>query len=297
MKKEYIEQGRADVVLRRVFLPIFAFVFLFSFTNANADLSLHKKDYSKVSVLFSAMMSEEDKGKHLIGLHIAMRKDWKTYWRRPGDAGIPPYFDWKNSENLKEARVLWPAPDRMQDAYSLTIGYKDEVVFPVEIIAKDASKPVKVKLAFVYGVCLEICVPEERALSFELPGNHATSIKGHRLLTKYYNQVPQLVKLRDADKSRPVIQSVEVELDGTKPFIEITAHYPEGASRRDIFVEASDGFFIVEPKKVSETRGSNLSVFRIDLAKGDKAAELKGKTLTATLVSDKAHTETKWIVQ
>src|SRR5690606_3324502 len=43
-----------------------------------------------------------------IGLHVALAPGWKTYWRSPGEAGIPPSFDWSGSRNLAAATVLWP---------------------------------------------------------------------------------------------------------------------------------------------------------------------------------------------
>ena len=59
---------------------------------------------------------------------------WKTYWRMPGDAGIPPQFDWSGSQNVKSVEVLWPAPQRFIDSGGETVGYKDRVVFPLRIV-------------------------------------------------------------------------------------------------------------------------------------------------------------------
>ncbi|HCX68676.1 MAG TPA: hypothetical protein DHK64_14410, partial [Rhodobiaceae bacterium] len=46
------------------------------------------------------------------GLHLELSKGWKTYWRSPGEVGIPPSIDWAGSENIENVEFLWPAPER-----------------------------------------------------------------------------------------------------------------------------------------------------------------------------------------
>jgi DsbC/DsbD-like thiol-disulfide interchange protein len=93
------------------------------------------------------------------GVEIKLQKGWHTYWRYPGDAGVPPQFDFAKSENLKSATVLYPAPELHSDAGGETIVYRQDVLFPVEVVAQDASKPVKLHLTLDYAVCENMCVP------------------------------------------------------------------------------------------------------------------------------------------
>jgi len=77
------------------------------------------------------------------GVELAMPQGWKTYWRTPGDAGgVPPEFDWKGSQNLQSARVLYPAPHRLSDKAGDAVGYKGGVIFPVLGKPADAAKPI-----------------------------------------------------------------------------------------------------------------------------------------------------------
>ena len=93
-------------------------------------------------------------GNGLAGVEVQMPEGWKTYWRTPGDAGgVPPSFDWSQSENLAEATVLYPAPKRFSDKAGDTVGYKGTVVFPVRLAAKDPAKPIDLHLLLEYGVC------------------------------------------------------------------------------------------------------------------------------------------------
>ena len=66
------------------------------------------------------------------GVEIRLDPGWKTYWRYPGDSGVPPSLDFAASENVKSVTMLWPAPKRFADgAGGHSIGYKGEVVLPL----------------------------------------------------------------------------------------------------------------------------------------------------------------------
>ncbi|MCV6595532.1 MAG: protein-disulfide reductase DsbD family protein [Mangrovicoccus sp.] len=98
-------------------------------------------------------------GVEMGGIRITLEPGWKTYWRAPGDAGIPPQFSWAGSDNLRAVRIHWPRPEVFDTAGLRTIGYQDEVVLPVELFAKDPGKPVTVRGEAELGVCKDICLP------------------------------------------------------------------------------------------------------------------------------------------
>ena len=76
--------------------------------------------------------------RHRAGVEIRLERGWKTYWRYPGDAGVPPRFDWTGSENLASAAIRWPAPRLIVDETGMkSIGYHDDVIFPVAIVPID----------------------------------------------------------------------------------------------------------------------------------------------------------------
>lgn len=78
-----------------------------------------------------------------IGLHLQLGKDWKTYWRSPGEIGIPPSIDWTGSENVANVDFLWPAPERFTAFGIENFGYHNEVVFPLWIRLSDPGEPVR----------------------------------------------------------------------------------------------------------------------------------------------------------
>lgn len=106
-------------------------------------------------------------GGHMTALHLSLAPGWKTYWRSPGDAGIPPNFDWSGSENLKAVHFHWPRPYVFHLNGLQTVGYKGELVLPIEVVPADPSQPVRVKGSVDLGVCDDICLPA--TVTFDLP--------------------------------------------------------------------------------------------------------------------------------
>jgi DsbC/DsbD-like thiol-disulfide interchange protein len=96
------------------------------------------------------------------GVAIQLQPGWKTYWRTPGDSGVPPRFDFSKSDNVEAVTVLWPAPMKFDDgAGGTALGYKQQVVLPLRIVAKNADKPVTLRANVSYAVCDKICIPVE----------------------------------------------------------------------------------------------------------------------------------------
>jgi DsbC/DsbD-like thiol-disulfide interchange protein len=96
------------------------------------------------------------------GIAFALQPGWKTYWRTPGDSGVPPRFDFSKSENVEAVTVLWPAPMQFDDgAGGHSLGYKSQVVLPLRIVVKNADKPVTLRAAINYAVCEKLCIPVE----------------------------------------------------------------------------------------------------------------------------------------
>lgn len=98
-------------------------------------------------------------GTHMAGLQVRLAPGWKTYWRSPGDGGIPPRFGWQGSQNLDGAAFHWPIPDVFEDNGMRSIGYTESLVIPVELSIPDAGRPAQMRGQVQIGVCHEICVP------------------------------------------------------------------------------------------------------------------------------------------
>ena len=226
---------------------------------------------------------------YLAGVEVTLDEGWKTYWRTPGDAGVPPAFDWTSSTNVAAIKVLYPAPSRMAEAGAQSIGYRRAVTFPVEVEPSDAGKPVDLKLSMEFGVCREICIPAEAAIALtlrpaQLEGDAAPA------LVAALEQVPRPQGRRRA--SDPELTRVTAKLDGARPHLSIEARFPRGDAA-DAFVEAPEGLYVPLPKRLADAADGTLR-FEIDLSRGDLARDLTAKTLTLTLVSAAGATEATW---
>jgi len=104
------------------------------------------------------------------GIEIRLAPGWKTYWRYPGDSGIPPRFDFSPSKNVKSVTVRYPAPHRLTDESGTSIGYKHGVVFPLDIVVQNAAQPVMLAVKADYAVCEKVCIPAEGKAELNLTG-------------------------------------------------------------------------------------------------------------------------------
>jgi DsbC/DsbD-like thiol-disulfide interchange protein len=96
------------------------------------------------------------------GIAFQLQPGWKTYWRTPGDSGVPPRFDFSKSDNVEAVTVLWPAPTKFDDgAGGHSLGYHDTIVLPLRIVAKNTDKPVTLRAGINYAVCEKLCIPVE----------------------------------------------------------------------------------------------------------------------------------------
>jgi DsbC/DsbD-like thiol-disulfide interchange protein len=108
-------------------------------------------------------------GTHVAAVRVTLAPGWKTYWRSPGDAGIPPRWDWSGSRNLASVAIRWPVPDTFVSGGLTTVGYHDTLVLPLVLTPRDSSQPIALEAVMDLGVCEDICVPVEAALSTSLP--------------------------------------------------------------------------------------------------------------------------------
>src|SRR3954467_4907601 len=125
-----------------------------------ADASAWDRDaHSAARLIVGSPTDEAGQRVFRAGVEITLAPSWKTYWRYPGDSGIPPRFDFSASTNVKDAQVRWPAPVRFSDGAGMSIGYLNRVIFPLRVTAEDPKRPVVMRLRLDYAVCENLCVP------------------------------------------------------------------------------------------------------------------------------------------
>jgi DsbC/DsbD-like thiol-disulfide interchange protein len=254
---------------------------------AAAESPWIKATDSKVR-LISAAVAVDGRERTAAGVQIRMEAGWKTYWRNPGDSGVPPAFDWSGSSNLQRAEVLYPAPRRLADANGAAIGYEDEVVFPVLITPERPGEPVALKLNLSYGLCKDLCIPNEASLTLELPAKEATDQGDALLLTRFLDLMPKPAEAGQL----PAVSAIEATLDGPTPKLVIETQFPAGATGNDLFIDAPEAYMPL-PKADGPLDGGRQR-FIVTFGSPAEAAKIKGKPLTLTLVYDRGGRQSIW---
>ncbi len=149
-----------EVVKMRILQFLLCFVFLVSANYAQAEESAWvSADHVQAKLIGSG----DD-----IAVQIRMTKGWHTYWRVPGDAGLPPRFDWSGSENIAGVDIEWPVPRRFEEFGLYTFGYMDEVTFPARVTRMEAGRAANMHLKLDVMVCSDICIPQSITLEMAL---------------------------------------------------------------------------------------------------------------------------------
>jgi len=209
-------------------------------------------------------------GFYRAGVEIILKPGALTYWRQPGDAGVPPLFSFDGSENLANAEVLYPAPSRIREDEGEAFGYRDRVVFPLHVTPRDMARPVVLKLTADYAVCETICIPVKSHMELTLPLAPGQSQDAE--ITAAEASVP--VRLTDSETSGKL--SVVSEVKAQNPTWDLT--WKDAAPASDLFAEAPAGWYF--ETKPTATAGM-FKIVAVEAPKTDAAAPVS-VTLTLT---------------
>lgn len=134
-----------------------------------------------------------------VALRFRLAPGWHTYYRNPGDAGVPPDLDWTLPAGTTVGTVQWPTPQQLPEGPLMTFGYTGDL-----LLMQSATGPGPIRLHASWLVCNNICVPEEADFSLDLPvGSPAPSAEA------------ALFTLAEADLPKPSPWSARITPDGT----------------------------------------------------------------------------------
>lgn len=126
-------------------------------------------------------------GKALVALEIDMPPATKTYWRVPGETGLPVSLDFAASSGIAGYEILWPYPLREQKGEKLDYVYYGHTILPIELTLSEPEAIVDVTA--ILGICSEICVPAQLRLSLPLIEDAPDAANGLRI-TQAMAEVP-----------------------------------------------------------------------------------------------------------
>lgn len=223
-------------------------------------------------------------GARVLLLEMTLQPNWKTYWRMPGDAGIPPSFDWSGSTNVGDVEVRYPAPAMYVDKAGRTIGYKNAVTFPIVVRPADPKAPSEVRVEVAFGICREICIPVETKLSLDVPPTASLSAAD---VASAMSKVPVRKDAKDAARGPLAVSSITLDGGATAQRMVVKT-----AGVETLLVEAPDGLFVPIPERRAGDAAA--ATFEVDLSKSQDLPELMGKKLTVTAIGSTGAIETSW---
>ncbi len=215
-----------------------------------------------------------DKGRYIAGVEIKLAPNTLTYWKLPGDAGVPPVFSFEGSINVKAMKALYPAPRRYAEASGEAFGYRDEVLFPLLVTPVDPAKPVTLALKLDYATCEKICIPAQAMLHLDLaPGARAS--EEAKLLGDWLARTPR--PTGDPAAPKPVLTRADkpdawhVRFAGQAP-ADVFAEGPD-----DWFFDtkrAADGFDLILAQKPADAPAGPVELV-LTMVSGDRAFEAR----------------------
>ena len=222
-------------------------------------------------------------GRPEVGIEIALEPGWKTYWRTPGDAGIPPMVDWSKSSGASAFDLRFPAPVRFGEEGVTSIGYTGPVVLPVDLALTDPAEPAKLDLDVQIGLCREICVP----VSTHLTGTVSPGASIDAAALDRIRDARSRLPAPAVEGQAPWVMSLERDRDrdSIAGAVLIRVKTPEGVAadeRRDVLVEGPTAEWALPlPARVGGGRGNEVWRFELDGIPRD--AKLEGAELRFTL--------------
>lgn len=227
----------------------------------------------KPDIKADLLTGDSEAGEAWIGVRVDLGPGWKTYWKSPGDAGLPPEFDWSGSSNLDHAEVNWPAPSRLSIQGVETVGYTHQVLFPVRIRVRDPAIATKVQLKLAVYACSTICVREQRVLSTTIqPDANGFS---QATIDSWRSRVPhatsEVLSVIAVERSTTGPASLRLTIASSKPLLE-----------PDAFIDSD--LPLSGDKPVVTFDLDNRAALTVNLP-GVTAEDMRARPVTATIVS------------
>ncbi|TGQ63644.1 hypothetical protein EN829_030690 [Mesorhizobium sp. M00.F.Ca.ET.186.01.1.1] len=171
-------------------------------------------------------------------LDIALKPGWKTYWRDPGDAGVPPQLDISASTNVADARLSFPAPQRHDDGYGKWAGYNQPVSLPVVFTLSSARDAAIIDADVFLGICETICIPVQTRLTVD-PGSDPDNAEDAELVKRSFAALP--------GPAKPDF-GINV-LPGDHESLVVEASFPGDPAAADFFVAGEHDYMFGSPSR------------------------------------------------
>lgn len=257
----------------RIFSIFALLVCLFVPSPADAARPIFKNEYITAKL---KMINEGGKTPISGALEVTLTEGWHTYWRIPGDSGLPPVFSWSESKNIKDVAISWPVPKRKKEYAFYTFGYDGNMTLPLAITLDDETKETQLSVKAQIMICKDICIPQkfELSLPFKLTNANET------------------MKLRYAVfPAKRELKSLKINsIVAGKEKLVVNVMSDDGFEGLDVFPVIEEDFLgLAHPPEIEISDHDPTQAMVKIAAPGDiknLARHLSGKTLSITVIHD-----------
>jgi DsbC/DsbD-like thiol-disulfide interchange protein len=169
-------------------------------------------------------------------LDIALKPGWKTYWRDPGDSGVPPQMDISGSTNVAAVELSFPAPERHDDGYGTWVGYDHSVLLPASFTLSAPNQPARINANIFLGMCETICIPVQATLTVD-PASDPDNPDDKALADTAAVALP----------AKPTPAFGATPLPGDHETLVVEATVPGDSAAADFFIAGADDYMFGAP--------------------------------------------------
>ena len=212
-----------------------------------------------------------------LGLQIAHQPGWHTYWKNPGDSGLPTELRWTLPAGVDVGDIAWPVPQKLRVEQMANYGYEGTVLLPVALQLAPSFKAAEhltVRLHASWLVCKLECIPEEGDFTLQLPLHGSTALHAGAFAAAQAAQPQPLMgdsRVRvdsGGEQLHLSVPGLPVALRGQalQLFSEAPAAIEHAAESGSGWTQAWDGDVWTATLPLSSERGASLSHLPLVLA-------------------------------
>jgi suppressor for copper-sensitivity B len=233
-------------------------------------------------VVTSADVTAGSEAGRVIAWEAELADGWKTYWRSPGEAGLPV----RMSRNGEAVDLLYPLPDRFELFGLETYGYSKKVLIPFTVdtpTAGGANLPLTIDGSFM--VCKDICVPFNASYTLN-PGDFAADFSGHDIRVEaWLKRTPD--REGDGGAGLTVTSARVTGAEGHQRLV-VEARADTRLDKADMLAEVNDMFQFGKPEMKLRADGKS-AVFVLPVMTGKKTLDLRGERVRLTFSDGRGH--------
>lgn len=253
--------------LLSVIWSVFFLISAFHVADASDSEWQQHQDMLRTRIIAASDSSDD---KVLLAWEAELAPGWKTYWRSPGEAGLPV----RVKVGDEELEIQYPIPERFELFGLMTYGYKDRVILPFYVDRKALDNNLKIDASFM--VCKDICVPfdSQYQIEGELSG---LSIHDGRI-KKWIERVPS-----KGEKAGLKINTVKVTGKAGHQRLIVDVEADKALSKADLLAEGNGTFEFGDPEFKLLGNGTKAR-FVVPVMSMKKSMDIRGEMVRFTLI-------------